>query len=137
MTALKKKPKATKCSNHRTISLITHTAKIVATMLSRKIERKIEDVLGEDQFRVRKGKGTRDVIGMLRIISERTLDIDKELCASFINWKMAFDLVNCTILMLILKGTGRDWREKRLISKLYMDQSVKQKLDQCEDWKRS
>jgi hypothetical protein len=30
MIALKKKPQATKCSNHRTISLIAHTAKIVA-----------------------------------------------------------------------------------------------------------
>jgi len=28
--ALKKKPQATKCGNHRTISLIAHTAKIVA-----------------------------------------------------------------------------------------------------------
>jgi hypothetical protein len=28
--ALKKKPQATKCSDHRTISLIAHTAKIVA-----------------------------------------------------------------------------------------------------------
>jgi hypothetical protein len=36
MSALKKKPKATKCSDHRTISLVTHTAKIVARILRRK-----------------------------------------------------------------------------------------------------
>ena len=30
MIALKKKPQATKCSDHRTISLIAHAAKIVA-----------------------------------------------------------------------------------------------------------
>ena len=48
MIALKKKPQATKCSDHRTISLITHTAKIVAKILRRRIEKKIEDVLGED-----------------------------------------------------------------------------------------
>jgi len=40
---------------------------------------KIEDVLGGDQFGFRKGKGTRNSIGMLRIISERSLDIDEEL----------------------------------------------------------
>jgi len=44
--ALKKKPQATKCSDHHTISLITHTAKI----LRRGIEKKIEDVLGDYQF---------------------------------------------------------------------------------------
>jgi len=43
--------------------------------------------------------------------------------------------------MQILKGTVIDWRERRLISKLYMDQSVKTKTGpgrdkKCEDWKR-
>jgi len=70
MIALKKKPQATKFSDHRTISLIAHTAKIVAKLLRRRIERKIEDELREDQFGFRRGKGTRDAIGMLRIISE-------------------------------------------------------------------
>jgi hypothetical protein len=45
MTALKKKPKATKCSDHRTVSLIAFSAKTVA-----KIERNIEEVLEENQF---------------------------------------------------------------------------------------
>jgi hypothetical protein len=79
MIALKKKTQATKCSDHRTISLIAHRAKIVAKILRRRIEKKIEDVLGEDQFAFRRGKGTRDAIGMLRIITERSLEIDEEL----------------------------------------------------------
>ena len=70
MIALKKKPQATKCSDHHTISLITHTAKIVAKILRRRTEKKIEDVLREDQFGFRRGKGTRDATGMMRIISE-------------------------------------------------------------------
>ena len=41
MIVLKKKPQATKCSDHRTISLISHTAKIIATILRRRIERKL------------------------------------------------------------------------------------------------
>ena len=50
ITAIKKKPKATKCSNHCTISLTAHTAKIVVRILRRRIESKTEDFLGEDQF---------------------------------------------------------------------------------------
>jgi hypothetical protein len=49
---------------------------------------------------------------MIRIIAERILEID---------WQKAFDRVNWTKLMQILKGTGIDWRERRLISKFYMD----------------
>ena len=37
MIALKKKPRATKCSDHRTVSLIAHTAKT----LRRRIEKKL------------------------------------------------------------------------------------------------
>ena len=51
----------------------------------RRIERKIEDILGEDQFGFRRGKGTRDAIGMMRIIAERTLEIEEELCVCFID----------------------------------------------------
>jgi hypothetical protein len=68
MIALKKKPKATKSSDHRTISLVAHTAKIVERILRRRVERKTEDALGEDQSGFR--KGTSDAIGILRIISE-------------------------------------------------------------------
>jgi hypothetical protein len=129
MIALKKKPHATKCSDHCTISLIAHTENTVANILRRWIERKIEDVLGEDQFGYRRGKGTRDAVGMLRIISERTLEIDEELSVCFIGWQKAFDRVNWTKLMQILKGNGIDWHERRLISNLYIAQSVKMRLN--------
>jgi hypothetical protein len=66
--AFKKKPKVTQCSDHRKITLIAHTAKIIARRFGRKIERKIEDILGEDQFEFSRGKVTRNAIGMLRII---------------------------------------------------------------------
>jgi hypothetical protein len=97
-------------------------------ILRRRIERKIEDALGEDQFGFR--KGARDAIVMLRIISECTLDIDEEMCACFIDWQKAFNGVNWTKLMQTLKGPV-----------LYMEQSVKSTTgprgdEKCEDWKR-
>jgi len=70
MIALVKKPDITKCSDHHTMSLIPHTAKTVVRIHTRRIERKIEDVLGEDQFEFRRGKGTSYESRMLRIISE-------------------------------------------------------------------
>jgi hypothetical protein len=66
MITLMKKMKATKSSNHCTISLITYTLKIVARIHRKRIERKIEDVLRKDQSGFRRGKGTRNAIGMLK-----------------------------------------------------------------------
>ena len=73
----------------------------------------------------------------MRIIAERTLEIDEELCVCFIDWQKAFDRVNWTNLMQILRRTGIDWREKRLISKFYMDQTGPRGEKKCAVWKRS
>jgi hypothetical protein len=60
-TAFKQKLKATNCRDHSLVSLIAHRAKVLAGTFSGRIPRKIEDVLGEDQFLFRKEKelGTR------------------------------------------------------------------------------
>jgi uncharacterized Zn finger protein len=62
MIALKK-PQATKCINHRTISFIANTAKIVAKILRRRIEKKIEDVLGEITLNLEEEKELRMQFG--------------------------------------------------------------------------
>jgi hypothetical protein len=56
MIALKKKPQATKCSDHRTISLIAHTAKRVAKVLRRKIERKLRVNSEKNNLDLEEGK---------------------------------------------------------------------------------
>jgi len=121
MIALKKKTQTTKCSDHRTNRLNAHTTKIIEKILRRRIERKIEDLLGENRFGFGRWKGNRNVIGLMRIIAERSLEIDEELCICFIDWQKGFDRVNWMKFMLILKISGIDWREIRLIKKLYMD----------------
>ena len=62
-----------------------------------------------------------DASGMLRIISEQTLDTDEKLYACFIDGQNAFDCVNWTKLMQILKGTGTDGCKRKVIKKLHMD----------------
>jgi len=52
---LKEKSEATKCRDHCTFNVSVYTAKKVARILRRRSERKIRDVLGEDQFRMHLG----------------------------------------------------------------------------------
>jgi hypothetical protein len=66
MTTSNKKPDTIKCSDHRATSLLANTANILARIL-RRIERKIEDMLAEDQFGFRRGKGTWDATSMVSI----------------------------------------------------------------------
>jgi hypothetical protein len=58
------------------------------------------------------------------------LDINEKLGACFIDacitdWQKEFDCLNWTKFMHILKDPGSVWHERRLMSKLYMEQSVK------------
>ena len=73
--------------------------KIVARILSKRLESKIEEIIEEYQFGFRKGKGTRDSIGLMRIIPETVLDVKEEMCLCFINWQKAFDCVDWTKLL--------------------------------------
>jgi len=57
MIALKKKPKATKCSDHRTISLIAHTAKIVERYLDEGFKRKLRMCSEKISFDLKEEKG--------------------------------------------------------------------------------
>ena len=70
------------------------------------METKIEEVIEEDQFGFWKGKGTRDAIGLMSIISERVLDVKKEICLCFIDWQKAFDCVDWTKLLEMLRNIG-------------------------------
>ena len=96
------------------------------------MESKIEEVIEENQFGFRKGKDTRNAIGLMTIISERVLDVKEEMCLCFIDWQKAFDRVDWTKLLEMLRNIGVKWRECRLICNLYMGQRVKLRLSQGE-----
>ena len=110
MIPIGKKKNTKKCEEHRTLSLISHAAKI----LLRALNRRLYTTMGE-QFGFRSGTGTRDAIGMLRILSERYIEKGRKVYAVFIDLEKAFDRVNWGRLMEILRRHGVRWRERRLI----------------------
>src|SRR6218665_4154008 len=99
-----------------------HASKIVLTILTRRIATKAEEFLVKNQFGFRKGCGTREAIGVMRMLCERRLEHDKELYICFVDFEEAFDRVKWTKLWHILKTIGIDWRDRRLISNLYLQQ---------------
>ena len=51
--------------------------KIVLKILTRRLEGKVQEFLGRDQYGFRSGRGTRDAIAALRVLYERTLEFNK------------------------------------------------------------
>ena len=71
IVTIPKKAGADKCQNFRTISLTSHASKILTKIIQRRIDQRVEENLGEDQFGFRRNRGTRKAILSLRLIIER------------------------------------------------------------------
>jgi len=87
--------------------------------------------LREDQFGLRQGMCTREVILALRTIAERKLNMKRNTYIGFIDLEKAFDTINWNLLMTILKRTGLDWRDRKIIMKLYKDQETIIRIRNC------
>jgi hypothetical protein len=124
MIPLQKKPNAEDCEDHRTISLISHASKIMLKILTKRIEAKANGFIGESQFGFRRGCGTRDAIGVMRVLCERSLEHGNDTYICFVDFEKAFDRVNWLKMMEVLKQLQVDWKDRRLISDLYMRQQA-------------
>ena len=124
MIPIPKKANATECSDFRTISLIPHISKILLKILQQRLQGRVGDYIGKTQFGFRRGMGTRDAIGVMRMICERSLELDNDSYICFVDFEKAFDRVDWVKMMEVLRKVGADWRDRRLIADLYMKQEI-------------
>src|SRR6266568_4292473 len=124
MIPLPKKNNAVKCSDFRTISLICHATKIMLRVLTKRIEAKTKQLLGRNQFGFRKGFGTRDAVGVMWTLCEKSLEHGNEVYICFVDFEKAFDRVDWVKMFNILKNLHIDWRDRRLLQDLYMRQQA-------------
>ena len=124
MIPIEKKKNAVECGDFRTISLIAHASKIMLKILTKRIEARAKDYIGRNQFGFRKGCGTRDAIGVMRMLCERSLEHGNEVYICFVDFEKAFDRVNWVKMMSTLKNLNVDWKDRRMIRELYMKQEA-------------
>ena len=124
MIPLPKKSNAVKCSDFRTISLISHASKIMLRVLVKRIEAKAKHLISRNQFGFKKGCGTMDAIGIMRTLCERSVERGKDVYICFVDFEKAFDRVNWKKMFEILKELQVDWRDRRLLKDLYSRQEA-------------
>src|SRR4051812_2889142 len=133
---------AQECNDFRTIALISHASKILLHLIKKRIAPIIERHLADSQMGFRKGKGTRDAIFQLRMITERVTQMNTEvlnqgrkilhgrkvyLC--FVDYQKAFDRVKHSKLIEVMEKAGVPVLERRLIINLYWGQPAAVKWD--------
>ena len=107
------------CGNHRTIALICHASKVLLLIIVERMRQKASQEIPENQAAYKKGRGTRDMLVSLQIISEKILSIGQREYIVFIDYSKAFDSVIHSKLFNILLEMGFPRHLVALIQSLY------------------
>ena len=113
-----------KCSNCRTITLISHASKVMLNILQARLQQYVNHELPDVQAGFRKGRGTRDQIANIRWIMEKARESQKNIYFCFIDYAKAFDCVDHKKLWTILKEMGIPDHLTCLLRNLYADQET-------------
>ena len=94
------------CSNYCTITLISHTSKLMFKTLQARLQQYMNHELPDVQAGFRKGGGTRDQIANIHWIMEKAREFQKNIYFCFIDYAKAFDCVDNNKLWKIVKEMG-------------------------------
>ena len=119
-----KKGHAKKCSNYHTVSLISHTSKVMLEILQARLQQYVNCELPDVQARFRKGRGTRDQITNIHWIMEKARAFQKNIYFCFIDYAKAFDCVDHNKLWKILEEMGIPDHLTSLLRNLYAGQEA-------------
>ena len=89
-----KKGNAKKCSNYRTIALISHASKSMLKILQARLQQYVNCELTDVQAGLRKGRGTRDQIANIHWIIKKAKELQKNIYFCFIGYTKAFDCMD-------------------------------------------
>ena len=117
-----KKDSAKKCSNYRTIALISHTSEVMLRILQARLQQYVNQGL-HVQVGFWKGRGNKDQIANIHWIKEKAREFQKNIYFCFIDYAKAFDCVDHK-LWKILKDTGIPGHLTCLLQNLYIGQET-------------
>ena len=107
---LPKKPRATECADHRTISLMPHVLKVFLKVIQERTNHKINNEVGSNQFGSKEGSGTREGLFCFNTIAQKHIEVNQDLYTCFIDYSKAFDRIHHATLVDCLEKIGVDGR---------------------------
>ena len=101
-----KKSNAKECLNYCTIALISHASKVMLKVLQARFQQYMNHELPDVEAGFRKGRRTRDQIANIHWVTEKAIELQKNIYFCFIDYVKDFDCVDHNTLWKILKEMG-------------------------------
>ena len=127
--AIPKKPGALECSRHRTISSMSQLGKVLMRVVMKSLRGKINERVMEERYGFRKGKVTTNAIFTLKMIVERSVEMQKTVFLCFVDFENAFDPAKHKELVKSLESTEMDGKDTRLISNLHSNEKTAVRIE--------
>lgn len=103
---------------------MSHITKVLLKILMMRMKNKITPEIAKEQYGFMPDKGTRNAIFVLRMIIERSIEVQHDLYICFLDYMKAFDKVKHDSLFQILENLDIDGKDLRIIRNLYWDQKA-------------
>ena len=116
---LPKKGNLQLCQNYRTISLISHSSKVMLKVILNRLKPQAEEIIAEEQAGFRAGRSTTEQIFNLRILCEKYLQHQQNLYNVFIDLKKSLDRVWHAALWATMRKYNISANLVRIIEQLY------------------
>ena len=127
--ALPKKQGATECESQRTISLMSHVTKILLRIIMKRVRSKLKTEIAEEQCGFVEGKGTSNAVYLIRILTKRAFEVQKNFYLCFIDYTKAFDRVKNNEIMDQLTQLKIDGKDLRIIKNMYWEQVAAMRVE--------
>ena len=88
-----KKDDPLQCGNYRGLSLLVIARKCYTQILKKRMDKRLEEVLGEEQAGFRPNRSTKDMIFVIRQLAEKFIEYNKTIYNTFIDYSKAFDTI--------------------------------------------
>ena len=107
------------CQNYRTISLISHSSKVMLKVILNRLKPQAEEIIAKEQAGFRAGRSTTEQIFNLRILCGKYLQHQQNLYHVVIDFKKAFDRVWHAALWATMRKYNISANLVRTIEQLY------------------
>ena len=109
--------------------------KVTLKILLQRMRGRTKGEISEEQFGFIPDKGTRNAIFTLRMITERGVEVQKDVYMCFIDYTKAFDKVQHMTFFEVLQELDVNGRDLELIKNIYWQQQASVRIGQdMSDW---